>query len=95
MGGVPSAAGGGGSLGCGAEGAAGGGASGAAVPALAAVGGGGSTGQPECLLPPLPNPYSGAQGQGLGGAALQAPDMDELMDVLQVRRGTTAVSGRT
>ncbi|GLI60572.1 hypothetical protein VaNZ11_002731, partial [Volvox africanus] len=42
-----------------------------------------AVGPAECMLPPLPNPYGGTQVLGPGGSPLQAPDMDELMDVLQ------------
>ena len=68
--------------------AAGGGGGHTADGALPALSGGGMAA--ECLLPPLPNPYSGGPGGsqgGGGGAPLHAPDMDELMDVLQVGPG--------
>ncbi|GIM06566.1 hypothetical protein Vretimale_10836, partial [Volvox reticuliferus] len=47
-----------------------------------------TVGTAECMLPPLPNPYGGPQVPGPGGSPLQAPDMDELMDVLQARTTT-------
>ncbi|KXZ55281.1 hypothetical protein GPECTOR_3g418 [Gonium pectorale] len=39
---------------------------------------------PDCLLPPLPSAFGAAHGGGgPPGMPLQAPDMDELLDVLQ------------